>query len=245
MFIFSVFAFRTTPFSLVRFFLYLAALAVLTAGSMGIGLKAPEPAADPVAAAPPETPPAKPRNDGVETVRLCMSADDLRADLTRVNIPWFPRRQGVVGKFQNRNETDVAIDVIFKGQSAGTYVERITALDEGRTMLEVGFVPGDVGVLAGLVKPIQTDRDPADLMRVVMAEHTRSALTLNRFDFGVLTKASDTSVKGRLGKAFIDAARGDNRNGGPMSCPEERHEANVRRAYREEAQKAGASANKL
>ena len=81
-------------------------------------------------------------------------------------------------------------------------------------------------------------------MQVVMAEHVRSNMTLDHFDFTVLTE-SPGSYKSRIRKAFMASARGEQQNGDDIPCPHERNTANIRRAYREEAQRAGANADKL
>jgi hypothetical protein len=243
MFLFGPFALRSTPFHWLRFSLYMAGLAALTAGSFAIGRNAP--AAEKLAVVAHDAPaPAPAGADSVETVRLCMSEEDLLGDLPRLGIPWFLRRQGATARFESRGETEIAIEVSYQGKTAGDYVERLTALDTERTRIQIEFVPKDMDLLTQLAKPIDTSLDPASLMRVVMAEHVRSNMTGAPFDFNVLSEKSVPSVS-TFGKAFVAIANGPRQNGDDIVCPNASHNANIRRAYREEAQKAGAHADKL
>ena len=73
---------------------------------------------------------------------------------------------------------------------------------------------------------VETAYAPADLFNVVMTEHIRSTIELEEFNVGVLK--IDQTTRGQFERWKDDFPHDDR----------ERHAANVRRAYRDEAQPA-------
>ena len=127
----------------------------------------------------------------------------------------------------------------YQGTVVGHYNERLVALGEGRSKLFVAFVPTDMRLVGLFAAPIKTALDPVSLFRVVMAEHIRSLVNGGGFDMNVLTD----SVGSRFAvfrKAFGDSGLCQNPQRDDFTpCSHEDEDANVRRAYREEAARGG------
>jgi hypothetical protein len=229
------FALSSAPFSWTRFTLFMAGLAAISVVSIAGDRRAASHNHD-------ERAPALAGSDDVDIVAFCQPVEDLHDDLRQIGIPWFLRRQGATSRFDSQGKTDINIEVGYKGEPVGNYVEHLVTLDADRSKLQVAFIPKNHGLVGLLAKPIDTKLDPISLMRVTMAEHVRSAAKQDGFDFNVLTETPD-SYKAKFRKAFRASVRGESQDGDNISCPSEN--ANIRRAYREEAARAGADAHKL
>jgi len=82
--------------------------------------------------------------------------------------------------------------------------------------------------------------DPVSLMRVVMIEHARSSIEGDSFDVSVLEKSP-----GFLAQVFRGVRRVEPRTDDFPLSSRDQAAANLRRAYREEAKRAGAKASQL
>ena len=130
--------------------------------------------------------------------------------------------------------------MIWRGQSVGRFVERLVAIDADRSKLLVAFAPDDPALLRQLVAGVDTKYDPVSLMRVVMIEHARSSIEGDSFDVSVLEKSP-----GFLALVFRGARRVEPRTDDFPLSSRDQAAANLRRAYREEAKRAGAKASQL
>ena len=130
--------------------------------------------------------------------------------------------------------------MIWRDQPVGRYVERLVAIDADRSKLLVAFVPGDQALLRQLVAGVDTKYDPVSLVRVVMIEHARSSIEGDSFDLSVLEKSPGFLT------LFLRSAHRDEPRTDDFPLPRRDQEAaNLRRAYREEAKRAGANASQL
>jgi len=233
--ILNPFALRSTPFSWLRFGAFMAGLAVI-AGISLLPAKAPDLARDPAQTAAGHA--TTEAQFGV--VRFGAPAEEIRGQLRLLGLPWFLRKQGASGQFDWDGDSNVTLGVIWRGQSVGRFVERLVAIDADRSKLLVAFEPADPALLRQLVAGVDTKYDPASLMRVVMIEHARSSIEGESFDVGVLEKSPGFLARVIRGARGV-APRTDDF---PLSSRDQ-ETANLRRAYREEAKRAGAKASQL
>jgi len=234
--IFNPFSLTSAPFSWLRFGAFMAGLAVIAGFSL-LPARAPDldrGAAQTAAggAATTEAP--------FGVVRFGAPAEEIRGQLRQLGLPWFLRRQGASGQFAWQVDSNATLEVIWRGQSVGRFVERLVVIDTDRSKLLVAFVPADPALLRQLVAGIETKYDPASLMRVVMIEHARSSIEGDSFDLSILEKNPGFLTR------FLRGARGDERRTDDFPLSDrDREAANLRRAYREEARRAGVKASQL
>jgi hypothetical protein len=233
--IFSPFSLRSAPFSWLRFGAFMAGLAVI-AGISLLSAEAPDRARDVAQTAAEQA--TTEAQFGV--VRFGAPAEEIRGQLRQLGLPWFLRKQGASGQFDWDGDSNATLRVIWRGQSVGRFVERLVAIDADRSKLLVAFVPDDPTLLRRLVAGIDTRYDPVSLMRVVMIEHTRSSIEGDSFDLSVLEKNP-----GFLTLVFRGARRVEPRTDDFPLSSRDQEAANLRRAYREEAKRAGVKASQL
>jgi hypothetical protein len=234
--IFSPFSLRSTPFSWLRFGAFMAGLAVIAGISLLLA-DAPDRARDGAQTAAGE---AATTEAQFGVVRFGTPAEEIRAQLRLLGLPWFLRKQGASGQFDWDGDSNATLGVIWRGQSVGRFVEQLVAIDADRSKLLVAFAPDDPGLLRQLAAGIDTKYDPVSLMRVVMIEHARSGIEGDSFDVGVLEKNP-----GFLALVFRAASRVEPRTDDFPLSDRDQAAANLRRAYREEAKRAGAKASQL
>lgn len=229
--VFGLFAVSAAPFSRRRFILFMAGLAAIAAVSIASEQRAAN--RDRAWSAPAAA-------DGEATiVRFPQPMEDVHSDLRQIGLPWFLRRQGATAKVETRDDATIAIEVNYRGAPVGTYVEHLIALDAGRSKLLVAFVPKDMQPVDQFAAPITTKLDPVSLMRVVMAEHIRSNLNGGGFDMNVLTDTPGSRIS-VFRKAFADSGKCQNPQTDDFRpCSSEGEDANIRRAYRNEAARGG------
>ena len=230
------FALRSRPFSWLRFGAFMTGLAVI-AGISLLAAGAPDPTHDAAQAAAGQAGTA-----GAEfgVVRFGAPAEEIRGQLRLVGLPWFLRRQGASGQFDWDGDGTATLGVMWRGQPVGRFVERLVAIDADRSKLLVAFAPADPALLRQLVAGIDTRYDPVSLMRVVMIEHARSSIEGDSFDLGVLEKSP-----GILARVIRGARESAPRTDDFPLSDRDQAAANLRRAYREEARRAGARASQL
>ena len=234
--IFSPFSLTSAPFSWLRFGAFMAGLAVI-AGISLLPAEAPDRARDAAQTAAGQ---AATTEAQFGVVRFGAPAEEIRGQLRQLGLPWFLRKQGASGQFDWDGDSDATLSVIWRGQSVGRFVERLVAIDADRSKLLVAFTPADPALLRQLVAGIDTKYDPVSLMRVVMIEHARSRIEGDTFDVGVLEKNP-----GFLARLLRDV-RGDERRTDDFPLSDrDQAAANLRRAYREEAERAGGKASQL
>lgn len=233
----SLFAFSTSPFSKIKFAAYLFGLVAI----MGISFNPLRPhAAKPVAV----------EQDGAtapaamfELLRFGRPSDEVLDDLPAIGIPWFLRRAGVTGEIGPSDPGQVVITLTLNGQTVGRYVERVLPIDADRARLYLAFEPTDMALVRRLAEPIDTTLDPLSLLRVTGAEHVRSSLDHDEFRVSVLKPDFPGFI---LDAIFGAVKHRPNRNSDTF--PLERGEsegAAIRKAYRDEAIRAGADAPRL
>ncbi len=195
-------------------------------------------------AAPPQVP-SQPQVQATEAptessfavLRFGRPAEEIRRELRQVGLPWFLRRLGATGRFDDRG--DISIDVVVQGKSPGRYIERLVPIDADRSKLFVAFVPADAALLRNLVASIKTVYDPVSLMRVAMMEHTRSSLAGESFNLRVLDGPPKTS-----GGSFLERLNSLGMCPPPQTddfplCDRDRDAAKIRHATRAKAGSAG------
>ena len=234
--IFSPFSLRSAPFSWLRFGAFMAGLAVIAGFSL-LSARAPERGRDTaqIAAGQAATTEAQ-----FDVVRFGAPAEEIRGQLHLLGLPWFLRKQGASGQFDWEGDGNATLGVIWRDQPVGRFVERLVAIDADRSKLLVAFAPADPALLRELVAGIDTKHDPASLMRVVMIEHARSSIEGDSFDVSVLEKSP-----GFLAQVFRGVRRVEPRTDDFPLSSRDQAAANLRRAYREEAKRAGAKASQL
>jgi hypothetical protein len=242
--IFNPFSLSSAPFSWLRFGAFMASLAVIAGVSL-LAAEAPDRARDaaPTAAGQPATTEAgQPATTEAQfgVVRFGAPTEEIRGQLRQLGLPWFLRRQGASGQFDWDGDGNATLRVTWRGQSVGRFVERLVAIDADRSKLLIAFAPDDPALLRQLVAGVDTKYDPASLLRVVMIEHARSGIEGDSFDVGVLEKSPGFLA------LVIKGARG----GAPQTddfplSSRDQEAANLRRAYREEAKRAGDKAPQL
>jgi hypothetical protein len=233
--IFSPFSLRYAPFSWPRFGMFMGGLAVI-AGISLLPAEAPDRARDAAQIAGQAT--TTEAQFGV--VRFGAPAEEIRAQLHLLGLPWFLRRQGASGQFDWDGDSNATLGVIWRGQSVGRFVEQLVVIDVDRSKLLVAFAPGDPALLHQLVAGVDTKYDPVSLMRVVMIEHARSSIEGDSFDVSVLENSP-----GFLTLVFRGVRRVEPRTDDFPLSSRDQAAANLRRAYREEAKRAGAKASQL
>ena len=234
--IFSPFSLRSAPFSWLRFGAFMAGLAVI-AGFSVLPAKAPDRARDAAQTAAGQ---AATTEAQFAVVRFGAPAEEIRGQLRQLGLPWFLRKQGASGQFDWDGDSNATLRVIWRGQSVGRFVERLVAIDADRSKLLVAFAPADPTLLRQLVAGVDTEYDPVSLMRVVMIEHARSSIEGDSFDVSVLEKSP-----GFLKLVFRGARGVEPRTDDFPLSGRDQAAANLRRAYREEANRAGAKASQL
>ena len=241
--ILNPFSLTSAPFSWLRFGTFMAGLAVIA----GISLlaKAPDRARDAAQtaagrAAQTEAGHAATTEAQFGVVRFGAPAEEIRGQLRLLGLPWFLRKQGAIGQFDWDGDSNATLGVIWRGQSVGRFVERLVAIDADRSKLLVAFAPADPALLRQLVAGVDTEYDPVSLMRVVMIEHARSSIEGDSFDVGVLEKSP-----GFLAQVFRGVRGTEPRTDDFPLSGRDQAAANLRRAYREEAKRAGAKASQL
>jgi hypothetical protein len=232
--IFSPFSLRSTPFSWLRFGAFMAGLAVIAGISLLLA-EAPDPARDAAQTAAGQ---AATTEAQFGVVRFGAPAEEIRGQLRQLGLPWFLRRQGASGQLDWDGDGNATLRVIWRGQSAGRFVQRLVAIDADRSKLLVAFEPGDPALLRQLVADVDTKYDPVSLMRVVMIEHARSSIEGDSFDVSILEKSP-----GFLALVIRGARRVEPRTDDFPLSSRDQAAANLRRAYREEAKRAGAQAS--
>jgi hypothetical protein len=232
--IFSPFSLRSTPFSWLRFGAFMAGLAVIAGISLLLA-EAPDPARDAAQTAAGQAA-ATEAQFGV--LWFGAPAEEIRGQLRQLGLPWFLRRQGASGQLDWDGDGNATLRVIWRGQSAGRFVQRLVAIDADRSKLLVAFEPGDPALLRQLVADVDTKYDPVSLMRVVMIEHARSSIEGDSFDVSILEKSP-----GFLALVIRGARRVEPRTDDFPLSSRDQAAANLRRAYREEAKRAGAQAS--
>jgi hypothetical protein len=232
--IFSPFSLRSTPFSWLRFGAFMAGLAVIAGFSL-LTTRAPDGDTAQTAARRAAT-----AEEQFGVVRFGAPAEEIRGQLRQLGLPWFLRRLGASGQFDWGDDSNATLGVIWRGEPVGRFVERLVAIDADRSKLLVAFAPADPALLRQLVAGIDTKYDPVSLMRVVMIEHARSSIEGDSFDVSVLEKNP-----GFLTLLFRGARGGEPRTDDFPLSSRDQAAANLRRAYREEAKRAGAKASQL
>ena len=232
--IFSPFSLRATPFSWLRFGAFMAGLAVIAGFSL-LAARAPDRDAAQTAAGQAAT-----TEEQFGGVRFGAPAEEIRGQLRQLGLPWFLRRQGASGQFDWGDDSNATLSVIWRDQPVGRFVERLVAIDADRSKLLVAFAPADPALLRQLVAGIDTKHDPVSLMRVVMIEHARSSIEGDSFDVSILEKNP-----GFLTLVFRGARRAEPRTDDFPLSSRDQATANLRRAYREEARRAGVKASQL
>ncbi len=234
--ILNPFSLRSAPFSGLRFGAFMAGLAVIAGISLLLA-EAPDRAGDAAQTAAGQ---AASTEAEFGVVRFGAPAEEIREQLRQLGLPWFLRKQGASGQFDWDGDSNAALRVIWRGQSVGRFVERLVAIDADRSKLLVAFAPGDPALLRQLVAGVDTKYDPVSLMRVVMIEHARSSIEGDTFDVSVLEKSP-----GFLARVFRGVRRDEPRTDDFPLSDRDQAAANLRRAYREEAKRAGAKASQL
>lgn len=228
--IFNPFSLRSTPFSWLRFGAFMAGLAVIAGFSLLRARDAAQATAGQAATAEAQF--------GV--VRFGAPAEEIRGQLRQLGLPWFLRRQGASGQFDWGGDGNATLGVTWRGQPVGRFVEQLVAIDTDRSKLLVAFAPADPALLRQLVAGIDTKYDPVSLMRVVMIEHARSSIEGDSFDVSLLEQNP-----GFLMLFFRGARRAEPRTDDFPLSTRDQAAANLRRAYRDEAKRAGAKASQL
>jgi hypothetical protein len=162
-------------------------------------------------------------------LRFGRPVEDIRRQLPLVGLPWFLKRLGATGAFVD-DDDEFSIEVVVQGKKIGRYVERLVPIDADRSKLFVDFVPADAALLADLVASLETAYDPPTLMRVVMMEHTRSAIAGESFDLRVLDGDPNSS-----GGTFLEKLRNLGMCPPPKTddfplCDRDRYAADIRHA---------------
>jgi hypothetical protein len=227
--ILNPFSLRSAPFSWLRFGAFMAGLAVIAGISLHRAGDAAQTAAGQAAT-----------EAQFDVVRFGAPAEEIRGQLRQLGLPWFLRKQGASGRFDWNGDGNATLSVIWRGQSVGRFVERLVAIDADRSKLLVAFAPGDPTLLSQLVAGVDTKYDPASLLRVIMIEHARSSIEGDSFDLSVLEKSP-----GFLTLLFRGVRRDEPRTDDFPLSSRDQAAANLRRAYREEAKRAGAKASQL
>jgi hypothetical protein len=171
-------------------------------------------------------------------LRFGRPAEEIRRQLPLVGLPWFLKRLGATGAYVD-DGGEFSIEVVVQGKKIGRYVERLVPIDADRSKLFVDFVPADAALLADLVASLETAYDPPTLMRVVMFEHTRSAIAGESFNLRVLDGAPSSS-----GGTFLEKLRNLGMCPPPQTddfplCDRDRDAANIRHATGAKAAPAG------
>jgi hypothetical protein len=234
--IFSPFSLRSAPFSWLRFGAFMAGLAVMAGFSL-LPARAPDRARDAAQSAAGQAATTEAQFD---VVRFGAPAEEIRGQLHLLGLPWFLRKQGASGQFDWDGDSNATLTVIRRGQSVGRFVERLVAIDADRSKLLVAFEPAHPALLRQLVAGVDTKYDPVSLMRVVMIEHARSSIEGDSFDVSVLEKSPGFLARVLRGVRGVEPRTDDF----PLSSRDQAA-ANLRRAYREEAKRAGAKASQL
>jgi hypothetical protein len=250
--IFSPFSLTSAPFSWRRFGAFMAGLAVIAGFSL-LSARAPERGRDAAQVTTGQAAPERGRDAAqiaaeqaatteaqFGVVRFGAPAEEIRGQLRQLGLPWFLRKQGASGQFDWDGDSNATLRVIWRGQSVGRFVERLVAIDEDRSKLLVAFEPADPTLLRQLLAAVDTKYDPVSLMRVVMIEHARSSIEGESFDVSVLEKSP-----GFLTLVFRSARRVEPRTDDFPLSSRDQQAANLRRAYREEAKRAGIKASQL
>ncbi len=238
----SLFAFSASPFSKMKFAAYLLGLAAIAGLSFNpLGPHAAKPVVmEQDGAAAPGT--------EFELLRFGQPSDEVLDSLEGVGIPWFLRRAGVTGEIGARYPGQsapgqIVITLMWDGKTVGRYIERVQPIDEDRTRVYLAFEPTDMALVRRLAAPVDTTLDPLSLLRVTGAEHIRCSMDNDEFRVSVLKPDAPGFKLDAIFRAIkeqpnrdsdifpLDSADGDG--------------AAIRKAYRDEATRAGAAASKL
>lgn len=162
-------------------------------------------------------------------LRLGRPAEEVRRILRPIGLPWFLRRLGATGAFDDSGG-QISIEVAVQGRKVGRYVERLVPIDADRSKLLVDFVPADAILLGHLVASLKTVHDPVTLMRAVMFEHTRSSVAGEDFNPSVLVAPPNTS-----GASFLEKVNAIGTCPAPQTdnfplCERDQQAANIRHA---------------
>jgi hypothetical protein len=233
----SLFAFRAAPFSKTKFAAYMLGLAAITVASL-------------TPAARHEAEPVAPKQDGPATpgavfdlLRFGTPSDEILARLPAIGIPWFMRRAGVTTQAGASDPGQLVTTIIWNGKNVGRYIERVQPIDADRTRLTLGFEPDDMALVRLLVAPINSKIDPVSLLRVTLTEHVRSSIAGDGFRSSVLEPGSFRSRLDAAASALKREQRLDSDNF-PLTG-DEIEAAGIRRAYHDQAKRAGGAALKL
>ena len=233
----SLFAFSPSSFSKLRFAVYLLGLLAIT--GISFNPLRPHPA-EPVVL----------KQDGAETsgaafqlMRFGRPPDELLDDLPEIGIPWFLRRAGVTGEIDAGDPGQLVITLTLEGKTVGRYIERVQPIDEDRSRLYIAFEPTDMELVRRLAAPIDTALDPLSLLRVTAAEHIRSSLDYDEFQVSVLKPDSPGFMLDAMFKGMRQQPNRDT-DSFPLQSGE-MDRAAIRRAYHDEAVRAGAGAPRL
>ena len=233
----SIRAFSTFPFSKARFAAYLLGVAAIAGLSfVHFGPRPPEPVVLKQEAG---------GTDGTvfELVRFGKPSDEVRNSLPAIGIPWFLRRAGVTGNIDARDPTQLVITLTRDGKDIGHYIERVQPIDADRTRLYIAFEPNDMAQVQRLAAPIDTTLDPQSLLRTTLAEHVRCSLDGGGFRLSVLRPGAPRNPLDAIFAKLKTEPRRDT-DTFPLDGRDS-GEAAIRKAYRDEAERAGAAAPKL
>jgi hypothetical protein len=223
----SLLGFSPAPFSTVKFVACLVGLMAIAGLSYA-----------PLVLRPPEQ--VTVSQDVFDLVRFSKPVEEVRDMLPTIGIPWFLRRAGVKGLIDTSDPVQMIMTLVLEGQIVGRYIERVEPIDPDRSRLYVAWAPADMTLVQRLAAPIDTSLDPASLMRVTLAEHIRSSLDGGGFQLGVLKPGALRSIlSGGFGGTVAHPRRVT--DDFPLEAAD-KEAAAIRRAYRAEAERAGAAA---
>jgi hypothetical protein len=232
----SLFAFSPSPFSKIKFAAYMLGLLVI----IGISFNPSRPhAPEPVVLKQDD---AQAPGTAFQLLRFGRASDELLDELPEIGIPWFLRRAGVTGAIDASDPDQLVITLTLDGKTFGRYIERVQPIDADRTRLYLAFEPTDMEIVRRLAAPVDTTLDPVSLLRVTGAEQIRSSLDYDEFRVSVLKP----DTPGFMVDAALGAIRQQPRNTDSFPLDDrEMDRAAIRRAYHDEAVRAGAAAPKL
>jgi hypothetical protein len=233
----SFLAFTSTPFSKTKFVAYLTGLAVLAVVSF-----VPRGPQQPVTLA--LTQDGKDAPSAMfDVVRLGKAADEVLEGMRAAGLPYYLRRAGVTGDWDTSHPGQLIMTLRWDGKRVGRYIDRVEPIDADRTRAYFGFEPGDMALVQRLAARVDTTLDPQGLMRAIEAEHVRASLYDDGFRPGMLKPGAPRNLLSAFTSGVAPEPTRDTDHF-PLDYAEQ-EEANIRQAYRREAESAGAAAPKL
>jgi len=230
-------AFSTSPLNKPKLAAYLLAMAAIAGFSWApLGPRAGAPVALPQDG-------GGPPRAVFALLRFGKPADEVLEHLPAIGIPWFLRRAGVTGTVSASGPGQIDIALSWNGSAVGRYTERVQPIDADRARVYFAFEPGDMALVQRLAAPIDSSLDPLSLLRMTLAEHVRSSLDGDGFRINVL---KPDSPRHKLDALFGGIRAEPRRDSDDFQLDDaDLEEASIRKAYRDEAERAGSSAPDL